>query len=221
MTTASFSTVLLDVNETLTDLRPLETWMLEHGLPAGSAAAWLSAVLRDGFAASLSGVPARFGALGGTALRDLAGSSGLDDAAADALVEQLPTTIAALPAHDDVAPGIRRLIETGHGVATLTNGATRVAQSLLESLGLAGQGIATLSVDNTRTWKPHSEAYLGACDRLGAVPEQTALVACHPWDILGAQRAGLVGIWLPRGRRWPDGYPEPQRTIASLTELVD
>ena len=225
MTGAPITTVLLDVNETLTDLGPLEGWMREHGLPAGSASAWLAAVLRDGFAATLAELPIGFGALGATALRDLAASvhdpAPLDDAAVEAMLEQLPAAVGALPAHDDVEPGIRRMIDAGLGVSTLTNGASRVAQGLLERLGLAGEGIATLSVDGTRTWKPHAESYLGACDRLGSMPEQTALVACHPWDILGAQRAGLVGVWIPRGRQWPTGYPEPDRTIAALTELVD
>lgn len=225
MTGAPITTVLLDVNETLTDLGPLERWMRERSLPAGSASAWLAAVLRDGFAASLVGLPIGFGPLGETALRDLAAgvddSAPLDAAAVDAMLEELPSAVGALPAHDDVAPGIRRMIAEGLGVSTLTNGSTRVAQGLLERLGLSREGVATLSVDGTRTWKPHPEAYLGACDRLGSMPEQTALVACHPWDVLGAQRAGLVGVWLPRGRTWPTGYPEPDRTIAALTDLVD
>lgn len=225
MTGAPITTVLLDVNETLTDLGPLEGWMRERGLPSGSASAWLAAVLRDGFAASLTGLPIGFGALGGTALRDLVANLDderrLDDAAIESMLEQLPAAVGALPAHDDVEPGIRRMIDAGWGVSTLTNGAPRVAQGLLDRLGLTHEGIATLSVDGTRTWKPHPESYLGACDRLGSMPEQTALVACHPWDILGAQRAGLLGVWIPRGRHWPAGYPAPDRTISALTEIVD
>ena len=131
------TTVLLDVNETLTDLGPLEAWMREQGLGPGSASAWLASVLRDGRAASLAGVPARFGPLGRRALRDLL------------------------------------------------------------------------------------EAYLGACDRLGTTPERTALIACHPWDVLGAQRAGLVAVWVPRGRSWPESYPAAQRTAARLTEVLE
>lgn len=141
--------------------------MREHGLPAGSASAWLASVLRDGFAASLVGLPIGFGPLGAAALRDIAASvhdpASLDATAVDAMLEQLPTAVGALPAHDDVEPGIRRMIDAGLGVSTLTNGASRVAQGLLERLGLAGEGIGTLSVDGTRargsrtrsrTWAP-------------------------------------------------------------------
>ena len=28
-----------------------------------------------------------------------------------------------------------------------------------------------------------------------------ALVAAHGWDVLGAQRAGLTGVWFPRSER--------------------
>lgn len=217
------TTVLLDVNETLTDLGPLEAWMREQGLGPGSASAWLASVLRDGLAASLAGVPARFGPLGRTALRDLlaavAGGEG-DEERAAALAEQLPAVVAGLPAHEDVEPGIRRMLGAGLRVATLTNGGVGVARALLERLGLEGD-VETISVDGTRTWKPHSEAYLGACDRLGTTPERTALIACHPWDVLGAQRAGLVAVWVPRGRSWPESYPAAQRTAARLTEVLE
>lgn len=219
MSPAPITTVLLDVNETLTDLRPLDEWMHAHGLPAGSASAWLAAVLRDGFAATLAGLPASFGPLGASALSDLAAGH-LDADAGESLQRELPGVVAGLPAHDDVEPGIRSMIEAGLGVATLTNGSPAIAAGLLERLGLAGESIGVISVDGTRTWKPHAEAYLGACDRLGVMPEQTALVACHPWDIIGAQRAGLQGVWLPRGRSWPAGYPAPDRTIAQLSEVT-
>ena len=215
------TTVLLDVNETLTDLAPLERWMRAHGLPEGAASAWLAGVLRDGLAATLAGVPARFGPLGRSVLRQQladASGGGLDDGEAERVLEELPAQVAALPAHDDVEPGIRALLGSGRRVATLTNGAPAIARALLERLQLDAD-VETLSVDGTRTWKPHPEAYLGACDRLGTTPERTALVACHPWDVLGAQRAGLHALWLPRGRTWPEGYPQPARTIASLHEV--
>jgi 2-haloacid dehalogenase len=218
------TTVLLDVNETLTDLAPLEAWMLEQGLPAGSASAWLAAVLRDGLAATLTGAPASFGALGRSALRQLLADRRGGEADAEraaAAVEQLTSVVAAGRQRGDVAPGIRRLLDSGRGVATLTNGGIGVAQGLLARLGLDRDGIGTLSVDGTRTWKPHTEAYLGACDRLGSMPEQTALVACHPWDIIGAQKAGLLGVWVPRGRSWPEGYAEPHRTVESLEQVAE
>lgn len=224
MSPAQITTVLLDVNETLTDLAPLEAWMLEQGLPEGSASAWLAAVLRDGLAATLTGAPASFGALGRSALRQLlAARTGgeVDSERAAALAEELPSVVGALPAHADVEPGIRRLIGEGLTVATLTNGGIGVARGLLARLGLDEHGIETLSVDGTRTWKPHTEAYLGACDRLGVMPESTALVACHPWDIIGAQKAGLTGVWVPRGHVWPDGYSEPHLTVATLEDVAD
>lgn len=222
--TAVVTTVLLDVNETLTDLSSLDDWMHDQGLPAGSAGPWLAAVLRDGFAATLMGLPARFGALGASAFRQLLADrsvSGVDDDRTRALAEELPAVVGRLPAHDDVEPGIRGLLARGLRVATLTNGGLGTAQSLLTRLGFSADDVITLSVDGTRTWKPHTESYLGACDRLGAMPEQTALVACHPWDILGAQKAGLLGIWIPRGRSWPESFPLPHRTVETLEAVVD
>ena len=47
------SHLVLDVNETLSDMAPLGGVLGEHGAPAELAQTWFASVLRDGFALSI------------------------------------------------------------------------------------------------------------------------------------------------------------------------
>ncbi|WP_432138136.1 MULTISPECIES: hypothetical protein [unclassified Streptomyces] len=59
------SVLVLDVNETLTDLTSLGTRLEAVGLPAAVLPAWLAGVLRDGIALTLAGGPASFADVAG------------------------------------------------------------------------------------------------------------------------------------------------------------
>jgi 2-haloacid dehalogenase len=48
------------------------------------------------------------------------------------------------------------------------------------------------------------------------------MVAVHPWDIDGAQRAGLHGAWLRRGASvYPQTMIRPRYSEQDLRELAD
>lgn len=57
---------------------------------------------------------------------------------------------------------------------------------------------------------------------LGISPSRLALVAVHPWDVQGAQAAGLLGTWVNRqGARYPTFIPAPDVTGRDLVHAVD
>ncbi|MFF4402914.1 hypothetical protein [Streptomyces sp. NPDC001480] len=46
-------------------------------------------------------------------------------------------------------------------------------------------------------------------------------MAVHPWDVDGAQRAGLAGAWLRRGRTaYPRSLTDPSLAVEDLAELA-
>jgi 2-haloacid dehalogenase len=100
-----------------------------------------------------------------------------------------------LEVHFDVADGMHTLANAGIRIATLTNGAAAIAETLLERAGLADLVERFLSVDEVRRWKPAREPYLHAARELGVTPEQCALIAVHPGistarNAPGCRRAG-------------------------------
>lgn len=65
--------------------------------------------------------------------------------------------------------------------------------------------------------KPHPMFFRAACDRMGLRPEQVLCVGDDVEnDVLGAQRAGLEGLYLDRGERGGGKLP----AVRDLTELI-
>jgi 2-haloacid dehalogenase len=212
--------VVLDVNETLSDLAPLgEAFAAVHLAPE-LVWAWYAGVLRDGLALTVVGDAADFPDLGRHELRKLlarAGGTGGEEA-----VEQVMRAFLALPVHPDVPDGLRSLRRAGLRVVTLTNGAPQVAESLLSRAGVREEVEAVLSVHGTGAWKPAAAAYQVAVDACGVPPAALVMTACHPWDIHGGARAGLRTAWVNRaGEPYPAAFTAPDVTVAGLDRLAE
>ncbi|PPF53925.1 haloacid dehalogenase type II [Clavibacter michiganensis] len=214
-------TVILDVNETLSDTAPLQDVLTSLGAEGVSPAAWLAATLRDGFALSLTTGARPFAEVAREALAVLlAAEPGLAVPVEDG-VGRVMAAFAELPVHADVADGIRILAAAGHRVVTLSNGSAGYARALLERAGVADAVDAFLSVEDVDVWKPHRLAYDHALESTRSRPADAALVAAHPWDLHGARAAGLATVHVARGSAaWPSVLAAPDLRVAALTGLV-
>jgi 2-haloacid dehalogenase len=212
--------IVFDVNETLSDLAPLSDRFVDVGAPAWLARLWFAALLRDGFALAAAGGRAEFAAIGagllGEVLREVTLTCDPDEA-----IRRIMDGFAALSLHPDVAPGIRELNGAGFRLVTLSNGSTRVAQTLLSAAGIRDQFDALLTVEDAPAWKPARAAYDYAAAACAVRPADMLLVAVHPWDINGAAAAGLRTAWLNRsGGGYPSYFAAPDHTVGSLSELA-
>ncbi|ANS78130.1 Putative FMN hydrolase [Serinicoccus hydrothermalis] len=210
--------VVLDVNETLSDMSPLRRRFADLGVPQEWAGTWFASLLRDGFALTVTGDNPDFAQVGRELLPGFLAGSVEDVPAA---VDHVMDGFGDLALHDDVVPGLRALREAGLRVVTLSNGSTAVAQGLLERAGAADLVERLLSVEDAPRWKPAPEAYRHALDVCGVAAERAMLVAVHPWDVHGAHRAGLGTAWVARGG---GGYPghlsAPDLTVEDLPALA-
>ncbi|MGI9083881.1 MAG: haloacid dehalogenase type II [Aeromicrobium sp.] len=211
------SVVLFDVNETLSDLSSMGDRFAEIGLPSHLAPTWFAGLLRDGLAVTVTGRQASFKEIAADVLRGLA--TGVDGVDADAAIEHVLGAFATLDLHPDVDDGLRQLHAGGVRMATLTNGAASIPETLLARAGVDDVMERFLSVDDAGIWKPHPDAYHYALRTLGAGAEATMLVAAHPWDIDGAARAGLATAYVNRNARPYPGHF--QRADVEVTSLVD
>lgn len=203
--------IVFDVNETLSDLSSLNDVFAEVGL-AGQTEAWFASVLRDGFALTVTGEQVGFATIAHASVAARAGT-----AAADRVLQ----AFMELPVHPDVVDGLRLLAGAGHRLVTLSNGGTAVADRLLDRAGVRNEFEALLTVEDAALWKPAASAYEHALTTCGVAAQDAVLVAVHPWDVHGAQRAGLRGCYLNRSTSgWPSWLPEPDLQIAELSELA-
>jgi 2-haloacid dehalogenase len=144
---------------------PLADRFAEIDADPGLARTWFASLLRDGFALAVNDVNPSFGALAAEQLHILLGSldpnRDLDNAVAHVL-----GGFAELRCHPDVAVGINALSTLGLRLVTLTNGATSVAQGLLNDAGLIDAFELLLSAEEAGFWKPDPRAYSYAVSRV-------------------------------------------------------
>ncbi|WP_189035435.1 haloacid dehalogenase type II [Streptomyces daqingensis] len=213
--------VVLDVNETLSDFAPLRRRFEDAGAPGELMPLWFAGVLRDGFALTAAGGYAHFADLARDGLRDLLARTGDPPGDVDGAAEHILGGLARLEVHPDVPEGVHVLKEAGHRLVTMTNGDARLTEGLLERAGIRGQFDAVLGVSGPRRWKPAAEAYHYAVRSVDVRPGEALMAAVHPWDVDGAQRAGLRGAWLRRGSiRYPESMSQPARVAEDLADLA-
>lgn len=207
--------VAFDVNETLLDLAPVRAALVELGQPADLLTAVFSRTLLTGFAAATAGTWCRFRDAFDAAL---AQATDLDGPARS----QVADTFLQLAPHPDVEPALRRLVEGGVRVVTLTHGSPGVAEAGLERGGVTPLVERSLSSEVIRAWKPAREVYLWAAGVCDVEPARLALVAAHGWDVHGALRAGLSAAWFPRSERvYPAVYDPAAIVAGDLAGAVD
>jgi 2-haloacid dehalogenase len=207
--------VAFDVNETLLSLAPVRAALIELGQPDTLLRTVFARTLLTGIAGAAVGSWCRFRDAFDTAL---AQESDLEPAERAGVL----AAFGELAPHPDVEPALRRLVQSGIRVVTLTHGSPGVAEAGLERGGIGPLVERSLSSEAIRAWKPAREVYVWAAGTCGVVPDRMALVAAHGWDVLGAQRAGLTGAWFPRSERvYPPVYEAPHVTATDLAGVVD
>jgi 2-haloacid dehalogenase len=207
--------VALDVNETLLDLAPVRAGLVEHGFSPDLLATVFARTLLTGFAAATAGTWCRFRDAFDAALAQATDLSGRDRS-------RLADTFLELGPHPDVEPALRRLVEAGVRVVTLSHGSPGVAEAGLERGGITPLVERSLTSEVIRAWKPAREVYLWAAGVCDVEPARMALVAAHGWDVHGAIRAGLTGAWFPRSERtYPAVYDPAAIVVDDLGGAVD
>ncbi|NUR98024.1 MAG: haloacid dehalogenase type II [Kribbellaceae bacterium] len=212
--------LVLDVNETLTDMEPLRDGFEAAGLPRHALDEWFAAILRDGFALTAVGAY--------TAFRDLAAdllTAELVAAGVEPSTETVGNVLSGftrLPLHADVAPGLRRIHEAGIRIVTLTNGAAAMSENVFRNGGILDFLEHRLDVSVPQHWKPHADAYRYAAEVCGVPVDRMALAAVHPWDIDGARRAGLQGYYVDRRKTpYPRAFEQPDLVVPDFEGLAE
>jgi 2-haloacid dehalogenase len=209
-----WSSVLLDVNGTLTDLGPI-------GAPWGRpelGAVVLDHAVRTAMVETLTGAATRpFSDHLRAAVEVVVAEANLDAGRVDDAVE----AAASLPARADAAEALAMLASAGSRLFALTNSGARAGQATLEAAGLATHVQRVLGVDAVARFKPHPAVYAYALRELDASATEVTLIATHTWDLAGAASAGMRTAWVRHGtHRWPAVFPPPDIQADTLLELA-
>ena len=215
------SVLVFDVNDTLSAMAPIAARFVEIGLGDQAATTWFASVLRDGFAVAAADGSVPFAEVAAGNLEVMLEAAGRPSDRREQDVATVLSALRDLDAHPDVQPGLQALADAGQRLVTLTNGSVALSEPMFARAGVLDLFEHRLSVQDAGRWKPHPAAYAYAMRVCDVPAERAALVAVHPWDIHGAQRAGMQGIWVNRaGGGYPPYLPAPEVTVTSVTDLA-
>lgn len=213
--------LVFDVNETLIDMGPLRSRFEEIGAGGDLMPLWFAGILRDGFGLAAAGGYADFAGLARDSLCGLLAGAPDRPADLEAAADHVLSGFLELEVHPDVPAGVRALRAAGYRLVTMTNGSAAIADAALVRAGVRDCFAGLWDVAEPRRWKPHPDAYRYVVERVDVPASEAMLVAVHPWDVDGAQRAGLAGAWVRRGATtYPKSLTEPSLAAEDLTELA-
>ena len=122
----------------------------------------------------------------------------------------------------DARPGLERLKAAGHTMVVFSNGSPAMLDAVLHSSGLGGYFGAVVSVDEVEAYKPSPRTYRHVAERLTRPIEEIRLVSSNPFDVIGAEAAGMQAAWIDRSGGVFDALgPRPEMVVGDLVELAD
>lgn len=127
-----------------------------------------------------------------------------------------------LPLFPDARPALEVLsARTDARIFAFSNGAPEAVRGILTANNALHFFADVVSAAEVGKLKPAPEVYAHFLQRADARAEDSWLVSGNPFDVLGAQNAGMQAAWVRRGKTifdpWED-FPPPV-IVDSLTEL--
>ncbi|GAC1651448.1 MAG: haloacid dehalogenase type II [Herpetosiphon sp.] len=127
----------------------------------------------------------------------------------------------ALERFPDVEDGLRRLQGAGFGMMIFSNGTPKMIEAVMDHAQLRPFFSGFVSVDEIGVYKPSPRAYQHAAHRLGHAIGEVCLISSNPFDVIGAQSAGMQAAWMDRsGGLFEPLGPLPAIVVKTLTDLA-
>jgi 2-haloacid dehalogenase len=122
----------------------------------------------------------------------------------------------------DVEPGLSRLKDAGCTMVVFSNGSPAMLTGIMKTANLHPYFEGFVSVDEVKVFKPSPIVYKHVANRLGRLINEVRLVSSNPFDVIGAEAAGMQAAWVNRsGGLFDTLAPMPQMVVKSLVELAD
>ena len=122
----------------------------------------------------------------------------------------------------DVEPGLQRLKDAGYTMVVFSNGSPSMLTAIMQAANLGRYCSGFVSVDEVKVYKPSPIVYRHLANRLGRPLDQVRLISSNPFDVIGAESAGIQAAWVNRsGGLFDTLAAPPQMVVKTLVELAD
>lgn len=216
------SIIVFDVNETLLDITTLEPLFERLLGDSIYMREWFAQLILYSETMTLSGLYTPFGELGIGALKMTAAIHKVDINDED--IAELKQRMDSMPAYTDVVLALTQLRNAGFRLFTLINSPHSDSPTPLEKARLSHFFEQSFSVQSVERFKPAPETYQMVANELSVDISELYLVACHLWDVIGAQAAGCRRAFLtrPYNALLPIAkLPQPDFMASNLVTLAE
>jgi 2-haloacid dehalogenase len=212
--------IVFDVNGTLLDVHALEPRFERMFGGQYSVDQWFTEVLQYSMAISLAGEFSDFGDIAAGVLEMGAAGRGVRLSRGD--ISQIRAGMESLPAFPDARGALGRMRSQGRRLAALSNSGESALKRQLRNAGLDDCFEQVLSAASVNRYEPAPEVYRFAAEMLHVPAHEILMVAAHPWDLLGAAKAGCRTALIRRygAAPFPRLY-EPDVIAADLDDLIE
>jgi 2-haloacid dehalogenase len=122
----------------------------------------------------------------------------------------------------DIERGLQRLKDVGYTMVVFSNGSPAMLTGIMNAAHLQPYFKGFVSVDEVKVYKPSPIVYKHVAKRLGRPIGEVRLVSSNPFDVIGAEAAGMRAAWVNRsGALFDTLAPMPQMVVKSFIELAD
>ncbi|MXR51765.1 haloacid dehalogenase type II [Halovenus sp. WSH3] len=215
------STVTFDSYSTLVDVDAAETALAERVPdPEPVSRLWRSRSLAYTFIANQVDAYQPFYEMNRDALQYALDAYGVDITTEER--DEILAVYHELDVFDDVREGISRLVEGGYDCYVISNGNPEMLASMVDHADIGDLLTDTISADEVETFKPAAEIYRHGAARTGTPIEEVAHVTAGFFDVVGAEHAGMQGVWLNRkSRPWEPFAGDPSLVVDSIHDVAE
>ncbi len=190
------SVLVFDVNETLLDLRALDSEFARVFGSANVRGIWFAQFIQNTLLSIVTDVYEPFGVIGASALEQVAARLKISIAAQDKT--KIMGGLKTLPPFPEVPRALQQLRDADFRLCALTNSVQSVAVAQIQNAGISHLFEKILSADSVKRLKPARAPYEFAAREMGAQISEIRMIAAHAWDVTGALRAGAHAAFIAR-----------------------
>jgi 2-haloacid dehalogenase len=217
---AALPLIVFDVNETLLDLRTMESIFERIFRDKSAMRLWFANLILYSVALTVAGRYVPFTEIGAAVMKMMADTRGIKIGEKDK--DELTNKFATMPPYPEVPGALRKLRDTGFRLFTLTDNLPDIQGRQLEHGRIVDFFERRFSADGVKRHKPAPEAYVQVEKSLGVGPSQLCMIACHTWDTLGAVAAGWEAALIKRvGNDVLSVGPQPNIVGDNLDDVAD
>jgi 2-haloacid dehalogenase len=122
----------------------------------------------------------------------------------------------------DVEHGLQRLKDAGYTMVVFSNGSPTMLTGIMNAANLHPYFEGFVSVDEVKVYKPSPVVYRHVANKLGRSIDEVCLISSNPFDVIGAESAGMQAAWVNRSSGLFDTLAAPpQMVVRTLIELAD